>query len=266
MNEEHLESVPWSTLLDAEGPRQSRLIYLAAGAVVVFAIAAVVTKAVWTPRVAEPAGTSPIITTTPLATDAATAPPATSLFSEADLMASLDAEAHRGAAAFAEWFVHDFFTLDGDHQTLEDVLAALPPGVPGEQLPHGRTDGTSYVEWAATSQVAALGPGRFEVTVLFRTIVAEEGADFRRLPVRAVSVAMDMSADGGFRLTDLPAVTATPARPDVADWIPPDGPAAPAGLPGAWGGNGSTEQGTDWVLATLDSHSVGPAWPLLTSG
>lgn len=273
MSEEELESIPWATLIDDARSDRSRLIYLAAGAIILFALAAVAARTLWTPSTADVAVAVEAPTTVAVATSAPQ-PSAPALFSEADLMASLDAESTRAAAAFAEWFVYDYFTVDGDPATLLSIQDALPQGIPDELLPHTSEAMVTYVEWARAARVTELTPGLFEVLVLFRTVAAPNGETFERQPMRAVLVPMEMGAAGGLRLTDLPSPAHVPSRPEVGEWVAPDGPGSPA-LGGvatvlSWPGLetdvepvAASRVGDLWRILVVNHLPAGSAWPFV---
>jgi len=102
----------------------------------------------------------------------AVAPVAPRLYSEADLMAVLPEEEMRAAVMRAEWFVTDFFTVDGASSAESDVTAALATPPDEVPLPHATaTDGISYVEWARAFFVEPVEPGIYRVSVAFRTLL-----------------------------------------------------------------------------------------------
>jgi hypothetical protein len=273
-NHEEIESIPWSTLMEDARPDRSRLVYAAAGALILFAVAALVARSLWKPDVA---ATVPVAAPTAPTTQPATPEPpqaAAASITEADLMATIDNESSRAAAAFAEWFVYDYFTVDGDPANLVTLQAALPPGAPEELLPHGTTDVVTYVEWARAARVTEVSPGRFEVLVLFRSISAPPGEDFERHHTRAVIVPMDISGAGGLRLTDLPSPAAIPQRPAVASWERPVGPGNPsvagAAMGFSWGGLdtefeglGAQKEGDTWRTLVLNHLPGGTGWPFV---
>lgn len=276
MSEEELESIPWSTLIDDATPGRSRLIYAAAGAVILFAVAALVGRNMLTPS----APTVPIteasaVTTRVAATTVATAVPA-AMFSEADLMAVLDGESTRAAAAFAEWFVYDYFTVDGDPANMDTIASALPDGIPAELLPHSSEQTATYVEWARTIRVTESSPGRYESMVIFRTVAAPDGVTFERQPPRAVIVPLEVGSGGGMAVTDLPAPAAIPSRPLLPDWSQPVGPHSSAvagvvvGL--SWPGVGTdveilgaSRDGDQWRVLALNHLPSGAGWPFVIS-
>ncbi len=274
MSDEELESIPWSTLIEGNQPQRSKLIYIAAAAIIVFALAVLVTRSVGstTPAPITAAVATPVATTAPMPEPAAPV-----LFSEADLMAVIEGETARAAAAFAEWFVYDYFTVDGDPATLLSVQRALPPGVPEELLPHNTIGVVTYVEWASAARVTEITPGRFQVLVLFRMVAADDGSTFERQPVRAVDVSMEMGDTGGLRLTDLPAPAHIPQRPQVAEWVRPEG--APetleiAGMTAAFSWDGldtdlriqsSSLDDGGWRVLAINHMPEGVRWPFVVS-
>lgn len=260
MSEEELESIPWATLIDDDRGSRSRLIYLAAGAVIIFALAALAARTLWTPATAEVAVTAAPVPTTVVVATSLPAPVAAALVSEADLMASLDTESTRAAATFAEWFVYDYFTVDGDPATLASIHDALPSGIPEDLLPHTSTEMVTYVEWARAARVTERAPGRFEVLVLFRAVAAPNGETFERQPMRAVLVPMEIGAAGGLRLTDLPSPAHVPSRPEVGEWVAPAGPGSPE-----LGGVATVLSwpGLDTDLEPIAASRVGDLWRIL---
>jgi hypothetical protein len=274
MSEEELESIPWATLIEGARTDRSRLIYLAAGAIIVFALAALAARTLWTPATTDVAVAADPVPNTVAVTTSAPPPAAPALFSEADLMASLDAESTRAAVAFAEWFVYDYFTVDGDPATLASIQDALPPGIPEDLLPHASNEMVTYVEWARAARVTELTPGIFEVLVLFRTVAAPNGETFERQPMRAVLVPMEMGAAGGLRLTDLPSPAHVPSRPEVGQWVAPDGPGSPE-LGGvatvlSWPGLGTdlepiaaSRVGDRWRILVINHLPAGTGWPFV---
>jgi hypothetical protein len=133
------------------------------------------------------------------------------LYTEADLMAVVPEEEQRAAVARAEWFVTDFFTVDGDGVAVEGVRGALPAGFE-VVLPHEVGGGTSYVEWARALRVVPEAPGRYRVTVAYRALAGATGEPLRRSPVVAVDVEVAVDSGGATAVVDLP----QPAAIDTA--------------------------------------------------
>ena len=210
------EQIPWSHLVP---PQKDRSLQLAAIAVVAIAIffaivflmrrAPAVTPIVASttaPSVAEaptpevPVGVSPASTTTLLASPR--------IYSEADLMAVLpppESDDRLLAIARAEWFVTDYFTVDGDGSLADGVNAVLPDVV---DLP--TTDGSaiSYVEWARAVDLVDHRDGSFDVTVWFRTLVGDVDGGFDRTGVRAVDVRLVTDELGRLAIADVPVAAA----------------------------------------------------------
>ena len=195
------------------------------------------------------------------------------LYSEADLMAVMPEEEIRMAVVRAEWFVVDYFTVDGESATAADVEGTLPYGY-DTALPHHRGEpGISYVEWARAFHVAPLGPGRYRVSVAFRTVSGIAVSDLARTAVRAVSVDVAVDDEGAIAVADLPSPRPLPetlvlesAIPDDAE-PPPEVAAVALGLAGEFGdkpilaGAGIDDEG--WRLTILISDQSGLEWPLV---
>jgi hypothetical protein len=157
----------------------------------------------------------------PQPTTAAATVSVASIYSEADLMAIAVEPETRLAVMEAEWFVQDYFTVDGDEQASELLTEILGDVA----LPHNQPSGPSYVEWARAFAVASPAPGRYVVDVAFRTLAAPPGGEFTRMPVRGVAMTFDIDLDGTAKIVDLPSPTALPA---VAAMSEPVGTSATA--------------------------------------
>ena len=208
------EHIPWSQLVPVQKDRSMQLAALVV--VIAAALLAVVLLARRSPEVAPVA--LPVTATTtnpavvagesapvPTVAVAATAPVPTlagpQIYSEADLMAALPPQPELAAIARAEWFVTDFFTVDGDRALAEAVTAALPDAV---ELPASDGSLISYVEWARAVAVADHLDGTFDVTVWFRTLVGSPAGGFARTAVRAVDVHLVTDESGRLAVADLP--------------------------------------------------------------
>lgn len=220
-HDEEYEHIPWSQLTDDHHDRRNRLIYLAAGGIAAFVVGVLVVRAV-------ASGPGELAPTTSLAVvpeeAAATTTVATTrlepLYSEADLMASLDAELARAVAARAEWFVIDYFTSDAEPITGTDIRSALPERI---DIPLLHQDDAapverSFVEWAKALAVIEVDPGRFRVSVAYRS-VGGPGDVIRRHAVRVVQVPIVVTPDGGTRVIDLPTpIELVPGADLASDW------------------------------------------------
>lgn len=225
--EEEFEDVPWSHLIAEH--RRSRLGF----AGVVGLVVAVVAVAGWvllrdgsppTPppaSVAVPAAEGPSPASSPLP-PAAPAPTTTApvVLTEAELRAATPADAVLAAAARAEWFVTDYFTVDGDPGAADAVAAHLLDDAPPPDLPD---DATSYVEWARAWAVERLDARRYAVSVVFRSLyVYPEDGEWYRSPAKAVEVIVAVADDGTSAVADLPMPVLPPDAAVSGGW-PVDG-------------------------------------------
>lgn len=236
---ERFESIPWSSLVPPKDAGRKRVLVMAGtvlvGVLVGLAAGSVLRRdggrstVVTLPPIAisVPAAVAPDIIeraddpvaisadqTPPLLNEpsSAVAPVAPRLFSEADLMAVLPEEEMRAAVMRAEWFVTDFFTVDGASSAESDVTAALATRPDEVPLPHATAaDGISYVEWARAFFVEPVEPGTYRVSVAFRTLTGADAADLSRSQVRAVAVSVRVGARGATIVTNLPAPLGSPA-------------------------------------------------------
>ncbi len=290
MEAEEFEHIPWSTLVAADDRSRLRMYYLAAGVVVAVALGFAVARLVTAnPQVGPATGETfasttleaPVVTTSvvppPTTALVADTPPITAavdapaLYSEADLMAVAPDAAEATATMRAEWFVTDFFTIDGDGANRSDVDEALPARVP--QAPDAGA--ASYVEWARTHHVEPLGGGRFKVTVAFRSIAAPPGGEYRRQPVRAVDVVV--AVDGPHA-----AVEDLPAPADAPEWFeiephsglgegdlalaPPEAVATAVAQAREWGESASplsaSPTANGWRIVVMVEDTTGASWPM----
>lgn len=276
------EQIPWSHLVPVQKDRSLQL------ALLVVVIAAALLAIVFLMRRSPAAPTAaPVPTTTAVvdvtapavaepspapapaeapATGAATGP---QIYSEADLMAVLPPRQELEAIARAEWFVTDFFTVDGDGALGDSIAAALPDAV---TLP--TTDGSaiSYVEWARAVSVADGRDGSYVVTVWFRTLVGDAESGFDRAPVRAVDVRLVTDAAGRLAIADLPIagtiepVGIAPQWPAASE-APPDVVAAGAADAALLGSDPTLElagrDGEGWRLVFSIGDASGLRFPIV---
>ena len=208
------EQIPWSQLVPVQKDRSLQLAMLVVViAMALLAILFLVRRAPATPAVAaEPAADvaesavvatsqAPLDDVPPDSTIAAVVA-APQIYSEADLMAVLPPpRSDMEAVVRAEWFVTDFFTVDGDGSLSDGVSAALPDAV---VLPESDGSAISYVEWARAVAVSGGIDGTHTVTVWFRTLVGSGETGFDRSPVRAVEVRIVTDELGRLAIADLP--------------------------------------------------------------
>ena len=273
---ETVESVPWSELLDEAKPGQDvrRIAYLAAGLVGAVVLGAVIARAWWSPSapiVIAPG--SPVAVDSIPSDDAPAAPPisAAPLYSEADLMADPADPSERSAIVRAEWFVTDFFTADYEPTGSADVRAALPGAADLPDMPQDGRGGISYVEWARAFRVDEVGDGAYLVGVAFRTLAAPPDGAFIRLQVRAVEVMVGVGEDGASVL-DLPRPTALPVGPEPTPWPEPSDnpPQSVVDIAGArasvWGSEPRIVSAASitggWRVVITIADDVGNRWPL----
>jgi hypothetical protein len=200
----------------------------------------------------------------PTPSEAATAP-----LSEADLMAVLPEEETRAAAAVAEWFVIDFFTVDGGAGSRERV-AAVVPDLAADVLPHERTDDLSYVEWARSLRVEPSGLRSYDVTVGYGSVASRDGGAITRRPVKAVAVTVRFTDRGASEIVGLPRPQATelPATADIPVEPAPDSVVAAAVAEAAAFGDepeaiGAYRIAGRWqVVVLLQDPASGVSWPL----
>jgi hypothetical protein len=256
VQEEQYESIPWSHLVEQARP-QPWLTYVASAAVVAGVIGVVIARSS-PPALPEP---EPVLTVTSSTTST------TALPSEQDLMADPIADGGARAAVMrAEWFVRDYFTIDGAGGRTEEVTAALgwsPPAV-NEAI-------TTYVEWARAWTVEQRDTGRYRVSVAYRSITAGEDGFGRGLP-RAVAVHVEVGESGGTRVLDLPQPIELPPSPEVL--YPPGAgdlpePVADLALDqaSAWGDplavSEGAKTGTGWRVVVMIADDVGTPWPMM---
>ena len=240
------EQIPWSHLVPVQKDRSMQL------ALLVVAIAAALLAIVFFVRrgpAAAPVVAEPTVTTltalpesagvpAPIASDAAvvqTAVPQPRIYSEADLMAALPPRPELEAIARAEWFVTDYFTIDGDRSLADGVTAALPDAV---ALPANDGEAISYVEWARAVAVADNLDGSYDVTVWFRTLAGTAEAGFDRTGVRAVDVRLISDELGRLAVADIPSVVSV----------------EPLGIAPAWPASATPD--SDLVAAALQEASL----------
>jgi hypothetical protein len=280
-DDETYETIPWAQLAPAATPLATRLGYWVVGALVAVVLAYVLVAVLRdepdqtlvrldAPPPAVSPGVAAAVVTTTTPTDADVEAPSAVAYSEADLMAVVPEEDQRAAAARAVWFVTDYFTIDGDVQTADDVRAALPQGI-DVVLPHDEPAGVSYVEWAHALAVRPDGPGRYAVDVAFRALQGSGDAGVTRQPVTAVRVRMAIMPDGTVAVRDLPeplplsVASVEVARPPAAD-PPPEILARLASEVSAVGSPGDIlEAGVDtigWRILLSVDGPFGLSWPL----
>lgn len=297
---EHFESIPWSRLVPDSDPRHRRILILGATVIAGVVIGLIGGRmirgatqsgvVVTLPPVAglesvaaaEPVAVPPperLVVTQPVPPTTGTRVPSLQtplppqLYSEADLMAVLPEEEMRAAVMRAEWFVTDFFTIDGEFSAATEITTALPDGHAAVPLPHQSTEaGISYVEWARAYRVEPLAPARYRVSVAFRTLAGVAVGNLVRTPVRAVTVDVEVGRDGATAVIDFPSPAPLPGTLTLGAVEIPEMDAPPEILAAAL--QAAAAVGTDpaplltgldgagWRIVVLVSNGSGLRWPL----
>lgn len=230
---EVFESIPWEELRDlGDTSRRRRTWYLVAGAAVVAVLIFSVARTFSAPdpqMAAVPATTLPhgdnlapallqgSLPTLPSLNPLADAPAA---MTEADLMAEADAWEQQEtndlnrwqAASHSEWFVLDFFTLDGSDRRVS--LQRWTNDTDSNLV----SDALSYVEWVRTLQAEPLADGRWRTVVALRRLVSTDGAVYSRIPTQAVEVVVDLGT-GIPTIVDLPRFVSLPQANAGPWWL-----------------------------------------------
>lgn len=273
---EELEQIPWSALAARTPNPMLRIGWIVAAVLAAAVIGVLVARSLLSgdegTQVRLPAALA-ATTTQPgegleAGADVVPTVPAPDLYSEADLMAVAPEAEAMLAAMRAEWFVRDYFTVDGD-QALADRMTELVGSV---SLPHAGTTGASYVEWARAFAVDSAAPGRYAVSVAYRTLASSGDGGFSRNPARAVAVTIAVGTDGAMTIVDLPAPAELPATLPIEDQgaeaaTPPDEVVAAAlESAGAVGPDPAvltaTHDASGWRVVIAVGDPSGLRWPL----
>lgn len=263
VEEEHFDSIPWSSLIP-QTQNRPWLVYVAAGAIVAVVVGMLAARSVGD---AGPVATPVTEITSPPVT-APAPPPSSGLISEADLRADLPpgiigADA---AAMRAEWFVTDYFTRDGAGGREAELAGAL-----GRPVPDTNAGATSYVEWARAWDTVPEGDSRYRVVVAFRSITETESG-FARGLVHAAAVRVQVGSNGGTRVVDLPEPIAMPASPTLP--VPPPPEPVPQEIATTaleqaafWGDDATVLEGVNdnetWRVTVQITDDQGTPWPMV---
>jgi hypothetical protein len=193
MDNEEFEQIPWTSLMTDKAEGVDPKVYIAVGVVGIL-VAVIFGVRIFGGSSGQP---TPPVDTPTASQPVATVPTTTSglVVSEADLMAGETDTASELLAlrhvAFAEWFVTDYFTVDGSGETERSLRELLVPAASSLLLPHSDDNPTPtmYVEWARSVDVRDIGGALVEVDVMYRTIT-ETDAGFVRDPVSAVVITL----------------------------------------------------------------------------
>lgn len=194
MEREELDQIPWSQLaMDTDNgvDRRWYLVGIAVGVVVVAVLGFRLLVGTGQPTPSDANVFAGPDTTSTVEPPAPSLAPPVEQITEAELIApepqALPSDSLEPVAV-AEWFVADWYTLDGSDETAAAVRARLPAEFGG--IPHDAPSGhATYVEWAAVFD-ADMATETATVSVAYRRIRTVEGA-FIRDPVRAVLVTLE---------------------------------------------------------------------------
>jgi len=248
------EEIPWSTLLTEHRQGRAKTIYLAAAVIVAVVIGFVGIRWFTAPGHGEqPALAAPVETTT---TETAAIEPESSTttvgLSEADLMAVVPAVAELAAVARAEWFVTDYFTVDGPIP--EELITAFVNDAAIPDLPTGDGAGISYVEWARAFDVRPTTSG-YVISVVFRSLTEEPDGAFVRGPVRAVDVLIAVE-DGETAVVELPIPILPPVYHTIDGWMVTSGQAHEEAITATLEYAGMFDENAE----VIESGAAGPEW------
>jgi hypothetical protein len=251
------EEIPWSTLLSEHQQGRTKTLYLAATVIVAVVVGFVGIRWLTSPghgdggAVAAQADT----TTVPGAgavESTTTATSTTAILSEADLMAVEPSILELSAVARAEWFVTDYFTVDGPLP--EELISAFVNDAMLPDLPSPSDADISYVEWARAFDIRPTESG-YAVSVVFRSLTEEPGGAFIRSPVRAVDVLVAVD-DGETAIADLPIPILPPVFHTIDGWMETEGEAHDEAIAATLDYAGMFDE----EAVVVQSGTAGPEW------
>ena len=217
------ERIPWETL-EKKSTDKQWLLMAVAGAVVLGALAYsfVINRPAQTPSLPPTTVPQALPESSVLPPAAAAPPPSLVLMAEADLYAVDPERWLDRATAHAEWFVAEYFTVDGSAESAETLRSLLPTGLPVVDPPK---EISVFVEWVRTLDVEEIAPFAYRVRVLVRLLVANGDNPYvRQAPVVAtVEVAVDETGPrvlmppevGPADVTSQETLSLTPVPPDI---------------------------------------------------
>jgi hypothetical protein len=248
------EEIPWSTLLTEHRHGRAKTLYMAAAVIAAIVVGFVGVRWLTAPGHGDlPALAAPVETTTSevvaVQADSSTT---TAALSEADLMAVEPAVAELAAIARAEWFVTDYFTVDGPIP--EELISAFVNDAVVPDLPDGEGMGISYVEWARAFDVRPTISG-YVVSVVFRSLTEEPDGAFVRGPVRAVDVLIAVE-EGETAIAELPIPILPPVYHAIDGWMVTNGEAHDAAITATLDYAGMFDENAQ----VIESGAAGPEW------
>lgn len=267
---EEMERIPWAALAASTPDPRRRLAIAAVVVVAVLVLLAIVGGSPFrsSPSVSSGALAAPEPTTPTIDDQSASTQPSRRMaelesaaplalppvYSEADLMAASADDEVLIAAMWAERFVRDYLTVDGDGSTAVEAARLI-----GVELPEPPADLTSYVEWVDAYSVAAIHPARYRVEVAYRLLTGS-ASTFVRQPEAAMAVTVDVDVDGTASFAGLPEVitmpklqpAAGPALVDqIPDWVLDNLSTDPSSVVGAY------RDGSDWWVILMSELAPG---------
>ncbi|MEA2024199.1 MAG: hypothetical protein U9N79_07925 [Actinomycetota bacterium] len=249
------EEIPWSTLLTEHRYGRVKTLYMVAAVIIAIVVGFVGIRWLTSPGHGDqPTLATPIETTTSEGIVAGTEPSSTTtaVLSEADLMAVEPVVAELAAVARAEWFVTDYFTVDGPIP--EELASAFVNDAVVPNLPNGDGSGISYVEWARAFDLRPT-VGGYAVSVVFRSLTEEPDGDFVRGPVRAVDVLIAVE-EGETAIAELPIPILPPVYHAINGWMETDGQAHDEAITATLDYAGMFDENAE----VIESGAAGPAW------
>ncbi|MEN8234470.1 MAG: hypothetical protein ABFR89_06055 [Actinomycetota bacterium] len=252
------EEIPWSTLLTEDRQGRAKTLYFAAALIAAVIVGFVGVRWLTNPGHGEPqALAAPLDTTTSTALPAEPEPEpvTTSVLSEADLQAVQAVEpvvAELAAIARAEWFVTDYFTVDGPMP--EELFTAFVGDAVLPEMPILQDTGITYVEWARAFDVRAT-PNGYGVSVVFRSLTEEADGTFVRSPVRAVEILVAVQ-EGETAVAELPVPILPPVYHRVDGWMETMGDADEKAIAATLDYAGMFDD----TVEIVESGVAGPEW------
>lgn len=188
------ERIPWETLEKSGHDKQWLYVGLA-GAVALGALAYSFMKSqpVDPMPSAQPVPSAAPVTAAPSSMASSTTLGSPVVVAEADLYALDPERLIDTAAAHAEWFAVEYFSVDGSDAGANTLSGLLPSGVPLPEAPEGTQ---VFVDWAGTHRVTEVGPLSYEVDVVVRTLVSTGESGFTRQPPRMARIEVGIGGDG----------------------------------------------------------------------
>ena len=262
---EEMERIPWAALA-AGAPDPRRRLAVAAVAVVAVVVLLVIVGGSLLrsgePDVGSAASgvtDSEITTTTTNRSESAAIQPSRQA---PELESAAVDDEMRIAAMWAERFVRDYLTIDGDGSTALDAARLV-----GADLPATPNGVTSFVEWVDGYAVTVIQPARYRVEVGYRLLTGSDGS-YVRQPAAALAVVVDVAVDRTATIAGLPEVIEMPGLrvgnpPDVTseipDWVLEGGATEGASVLGGY------RQGSRWWLVLMSELAPGVVRPHVVS-